>query len=155
MLREALNFRVRELFEKINSECIWCTINCKIPVGKVVFFRGFFSIPCCAKWNQEISRNRACVSAYHVVQTLYCVCNLRKYSALFRRARYRHTMDYWLETAYISMLMLVTTSGYAGTAFRCHGRVRKFKTIFTGEVMTSFNHVMIPIWDNNWFQTSS
>ena len=37
-------------------------------------FQGFFifSIPRCAKGNQGILKNRACVRAYHVVQTLYC-----------------------------------------------------------------------------------
>ena len=35
----------------------------------------FFSLPRCAKGNQEILKNSARVSAYHVVQTLYCTPN--------------------------------------------------------------------------------
>ena len=50
---------------------------------KFLRFLLFFSIPRCAKGNQEILKNRARVSAYHVVQTLY----KRDAAAYFRLSR--------------------------------------------------------------------
>ena len=50
------------------------------------------------------------------------LCNLRKHSALFRRTRRCGTLDYWLEMVLCTFRcpVLVTTSGYAVTAFRCY-----------------------------------
>ena len=68
------------------------------------------------------------------------MCNVHKYLALFRRVRCSSTLDHWLETVLcISWCpVLVTTSGYEVTVFRCPVRVQNlFKITIVREKLCS------------------